>query len=78
VAEAQAGVVVPPDSTGKALGAFSISKQDGSVVWVGATVVVDANGYEIGNRMVEALEDIAEQLRELRAAAELSEVLTSA
>jgi hypothetical protein len=73
MAETAPAIQLPPDGVGKVTGGFAIPSPagDGSQLWMPASVLVDANGHEIGLRIVKALEGIEEQLRQFREATEL-------
>jgi hypothetical protein len=65
-------IQLPPDGTGKVTGGFPIEQQDGSVIYVPATAIVNSLGLEIGNAILEQLERIADSLDELKLSSQLT------
>lgn len=63
------GVQLPPDSSGKITGAFKTTVYDETgtpqTVYVPATLIADSNGYEIGGKLLQMLEEINESLKKI-------------
>lgn len=72
---AQKGVQVPVDGVGKITGAFAVPQPDGTTIWVGATVLVDAAGNEIGSKIQASLERLCEHADSVRDQLELTGAL---
>jgi len=77
------GIQLPPDSTGKITGAFTLIDPDGNldasgiakIIYLPATVIINARGEDIGAEMLSLLERIANTLDELKQSSELTQKL---